>query len=153
MTAIRSRISACCTSAVATTIVTLVGYANVEEMYFGSSITLVVVSGLEVTVRTIEVECIEFLEPLAIDANAKDIFLISNFIGKPLAYWYIANLESVLVASSAAVDSHCKFAFGAVVKFANGFRGDGAINMNLAHHNPVIRNLFDGKVPKEPVGG
>jgi hypothetical protein len=47
----------------------LVGNANCKEVNLRGTIALVIVAGLEVAIRVIEVKGVEFLESLAIEAN------------------------------------------------------------------------------------
>lgn len=54
----------------------------------------------------------------------------------------MADIECILPASAASIDTHRQITLGTVVKLANGLRGDGAIDVDLPDHNPVVRDLF-----------
>jgi hypothetical protein len=115
------------------------------------TIALVIVAGLKVAVRVIKVKGVKFLESLTIEANGESTLLVADFVGESLAYRNVADVECILPTSAASVDTHSYITLGTVVKLANGLRGDGAVNVDLANHNPVVRDLFHEQVAEQPV--
>jgi hypothetical protein len=63
----------------------------------------------------------------------------------------VADSECILSASAASVDTHGQITLRTIVKLANGLRGDGAVDVDLANHNSVVRDLFHDQVAKQPV--
>jgi hypothetical protein len=63
----------------------------------------------------------------------------------------VADIKCILSASAASVDTHRQITLGTIVKLANWLRGDGAIDVDLANHNSVVRDLLHEQVAKQPV--
>lgn len=129
----------------------LVSNNDAEKMGVGRSFALIVVTGLEVAIRSIEVESVQLLVGVIVDANGKLILLISNFVVEPLPLGDLGkDTSSGLATGAALLNTDGELALGVVVEFHDWLGGDGVVDVNLAHDDLIVI-LVDDEISVETV--
>jgi hypothetical protein len=124
---------------------------DAEKVGVGRSFALVVVAGLKVAIRSIEVESVQLLVGAIVDANGKLVLLISNFVVEPLTLGDLGEYTgSGLVASATLLNTDGELALGVIVEFHDWLGGDGVVDVNLAHDDLIVI-LVDDEISVEAV--